>query len=207
MTVCILRREEHDPTIADRLSSCGRPAPGVEVELLNDDGKPVGDGEAGEICVRGALVALEEYRHNPEDTAAALKAGWLHTGDVATKDPGGFLHIIDRKKDMIVSGGFNVYPRHVEDCLSAHSAVRQVVVIGVPDEQWGEAVKAVVVLHPGHTATAEKTLIHYVRDALGPLHTPKSVDFVDAIPLGPLGKPDRKALRAQHWGDRTRLVN
>lgn len=207
MTVCLLRKEEHDPSIQDRLSSCGRPAPGVEVELLDEDDRPVGDGEAGEICVRGPLVALEEYLHDPVDTAAALAGGWLHTGDVATKDGDGFLYIIDRKKDMIVSGGFNVYPRHVEDCLSAHPAVRQVVVIGVPDDQWGEAVKAVVVLCPDHDDISEGALSQYVRNALGPLHAPKSVDFVDAIPLGPLGKPDRKALRAQHWGDRARLVN
>jgi fatty-acyl-CoA synthase len=108
---------------------------------------------------------------------------------------------------MIVSGGFNVYPRHVEDCLSSHPAVRQVIVIGVPDDQWGEAVKAVVVLRPSHADTSERALIQYARETLGPLHAPKSVDFVDAIPLGPLGKPDRKALRAQHWGDRARLVN
>jgi fatty-acyl-CoA synthase len=207
MTVCLLRKEEHDPSVAGRLSSCGRPAPGVEVELLGDDGRRAGDGEAGEICVRGPLVALEEYLHHPAETAAALHDGWLHTGDVASRDGDGFLHIIDRKKDMIVSGGFNVYPRHVEDCLSCHPAVRQVIVIGVPDDQWGEAVKAVVVLRPGYAGTAERALVQYVRAALGPLHAPKSVDFVEAIPLGPLGKPDRKALRARHWGDRARLVN
>ncbi|MGF7239249.1 MAG: AMP-binding protein [Frankia sp.] len=207
MTMSILRKEEHDLNAPRRLSSCGRPVPGIEVRLLDDAGHVVARGEPGEICVRGPLVALESYKNRPAETAAALEGGWLHTGDVATEDEDGFLYIVDRKKDMILSGGFNVYPREIEDCLAAHPAVRDVAVIGVPDARWGEAVKAVVVRRAGHDGVSEYALIQFVKDHLGSLHAPKSLDFVDAIPLGPLGKPDKKALRARHWGDRARLVN
>lgn len=207
MTMTILRKEEHDPSTPGRLSSCGRPVPDIEVRLLDDDGNVVPRGEPGEICVRGPLVALERYQNRPSETAAALEGGWLHTGDVATEDEKGFLYIVDRKKEMILSGGFNIYPREIEDCLGTHPAVRDAAVIGVPDARWGEAVKAVVVRRPDHDGVSEKALIQFVKDRLGSLHAPKSLDFVDAIPLSPLGKPDKKALRARHWGDRTRLVN
>jgi fatty-acyl-CoA synthase len=206
MTMCVLRREEHDPAVPGRLSSCGRPVPGIDVALLDDDGAAVRRGEPGEICVRGPLVALESYKGRPEETAAALEGGWLHTGDVATEDEQGFLHIVDRKKDLILTGGFNVYPREIEDCLAAHPEVGGAVVIGVPDERWGEAVKAFVVRRAGSEVT-ERALTGFVKERLGSLHAPKSVEFLDEIPLSPLGKPDRKALRARHWGHRTRLVN
>ena len=200
MTVCIMRRSEHDPEIPDRLSSCGRPVPGIDVGLLDDDGRVVPRGASGEICVRGPLVALESYKGRPAETAAALQGGWLHTGDMAIEDEDGFLHIVDRKKDMILSGGFNIYPREVEDCLGAHPAVGDVAVIGVPDERWGEAVKAVVILRPGHEDVTASDLIEFAKAGVGSLHAPKSVDFVDAIPLSPLGKPDKKALRGDVLG-------
>jgi fatty-acyl-CoA synthase len=196
MTVAVLRKEDHDLSVPGRLASCGRPVPGIEVRLLDDAGKTVARGEPGEICVRGPLVALESYKDRPAETAAALEGGWLHTGDVATEDEEGFLYITDRKKDMILSGGFNIYPREIEDFLETHPAVADVAVIGIPDERWGEAVKAVVVRRPGHEDVSEDTLIRYVKDRLGSLHAPKSLDFIDAIPLSPLGKPDKKALRA-----------
>ncbi|WP_063045175.1 AMP-binding protein [Nocardia pseudovaccinii] len=207
MTMSVLRKEEHDLRAPRRLSSCGRPVPGIEVSLFGEDGNVVPRGEPGEICVRGPLVALESYKGRPAETAAALEGGWLHTGDVATEDEEGFLYVVDRKKDMIVSGGFNIYPREIEDCLGVHPAVGEVAVIGIPDERWGEAVKAVVVRRPDHDGVTENSLIDFVKDRLGSLHAPKSLDFVDTIPLSPLGKPDKKALRARHWGDRSRLVN
>ena len=196
MSVCVLRRAEHDPGDLRRLASCGRPVPWVQAELLDDAGRPVADGEPGEICVRGPLVAAG-YLNKPEQTAEAFAGGWLHTGDVAVRDPDGWWRIVDRKKDMIVTGGFNVYPREVEDVIATHEAVAAVAVIGVPDERWGEAVSAVVVLRAGARVAAD-ALVALVRERKGPVQAPKAVHFAEAIPLTGLGKPDKKALRARY---------
>ncbi len=205
MTITVLRKEDHDPSNLARLASCGRPVPWVHVALLDDDGNEVPAGEPGEICVRGPLV-MKGYLGKPEQTAEAFAHGWLHTGDVARADEEGFLYIVDRKKDMIVTGGFNVYPREVEDVISAHPAVSAVAVIGVPDEKWGEAVKAVVVPRPGVDLDPDE-LIALVKEHKGAVQAPKSVDLVEAIPLSALGKPDKKTLRARYWGDSGRMVN
>jgi len=205
MTITVLRKDEHDPDDLARLATCGRPVPWVDVALLDDEGNRVARGEPGEICVRGPLV-MGGYWNKPEETAAAFEFDWLHTGDVAREDEQGFFTIVDRKKDMIVSGGFNVFPREIEDVLGTHPAVSQSAVIGVPDEKWGESVKAIVVLRPGQTATPDE-LIALVKDAKGSHYAPKTVDFVEEIPLSPLGKPDKKALRAQYWGGAQRQVN
>jgi fatty-acyl-CoA synthase len=205
MTISVLRKGEHDVNSLERLASCGRPVPWVHVKLLDDDNNEVAPGEPGEICVQGPLV-MEGYWNKPEETEAAFAGGWLHTGDVARADKDGFMTIVDRKKDMIVSGGFNLYPREIEDVISSHPAVGAVAVIGVPDERWGEAVKAVVVLRPDQKVEPEE-LMAMVKDKKGSAHAPKSVDFVDAIPVSALGKPDKKALRAQYWGDNARQVN
>jgi fatty-acyl-CoA synthase len=204
-SVCVLRKEDHDATNLARLASCGRPVPWVRVGLLDDDGNQVPKGEPGELCVRGPLV-MKGYWNKPEETAQALEHGWLHTGDIAREDEHGFLTIVDRKKDMIVSGGFNVFPREVEDVISTHPSVAAVAVVGVPDEKWGEAVKAVVVARSGEALDAEE-LIALVKDRKGSHYAPKSVDIVDSIPLSPLGKPDKKALRARYWAGAHRLVN
>jgi len=196
LSVTVLRRHEHTPDDLQRLASCGRPVPWVHVALLGPDDDEVPDGEPGEICVRGPLVAAG-YLNKPEQTAAAFAGGWLHTGDVAIRDKGGYLRIVDRKKDMIITGGFNVYPREVEDVIAAHPGIAMVSVIGVADEKWGEAVKAVVVLHEGETVD-EQTLTALVREKKGPIHAPKSIDFVDSMPLTPLGKIDKKALRLSY---------
>ena len=158
----------------------------------------VPEGEPGEICVQGPLL-MGGYLGKPEETAQAFAGGWLHTGDVAIRSSDGFLRIVDRKKDMIVTGGFNVFAREVEDVIVTHPAVREAAVIGVPDAKWGETVKAIVVLIPGETVSAED-LIALVRDRKGPVQTPKSIEFVDRIPLSPLGKPDKKALRTMFAG-------
>jgi fatty-acyl-CoA synthase len=196
MTITVLRKGEHDVNDVKRLASCGRPVPWVRVELLDGDQQPVPDGEPGEICVQGPLV-MDGYRDNPEQAADALKGGWLHTGDVAVRDPGGFLRIVDRTKDMIVSGGFNIYPREIEDIISEHAAVSQVAVIGVPHSKWGEAVKALVVKRPGETARPDEW-IAMVAARKGSFQAPKLVELIDSIPLTPLGKPDKKALRAKY---------
>ena len=200
MVLANMKRAEHDPDHPTRLASCGRPTPWVHMALLDADGQPVARGEAGEICVRGPLV-MKGYKDMPEETAEAFANGWLHTGDVGRLDEEGFLYIVDRTKDMIVSGGFNVFPREVEDVLASHEAVGQVAVIGVPDDQWGEAVKAVIVLRPGVEQGPElaRDLQELVKRKKGAVQSPKSIDFVAAIPVTPVGKPDKKSLRAPYW--------
>jgi len=196
MSISVLRRREHDIDDPLRLASCGRPVPWVRVALLNESLEEVAAGEPGEICVRGPLV-MSGYFNRPEQTAEAFSGGWLHTGDVAVRDAGGFLRIVDRKKDMIISGGFNVYPREIEDAMTAHPAVLNCAVIGVPDEHWGEAVKAIVVLRDGVVASVDE-LREFVKSRKGSHQTPKSIEFVSAIPLTAVGKPDKKLLRAQY---------
>jgi fatty-acyl-CoA synthase len=194
MSVTVMRRAEHLSDDPLRLASCGRPTPWSRVILMDDAMNEVSEGEPGEICVQGPLL-MAGYLNKPEETEQVFAGGWLHTGDVAIRSPDGFLRIVDRKKDMIVTGGFNVFAREVEDVLATHPAVRQAAVIGIPDPKWGESVKAVVVIYPDRTVTANE-LIALVRERKGSVQAPKSVDFVDQIPLSPLGKPDKKALRA-----------
>lgn len=205
MTVTVLRPHEHLVDQPDRLASCGRAIPWLDVALLDDEGQHVAEGEPGEICVRGPLV-MAGYLNQPEQTEQAFRHGWLHTGDVARSDEEGYLTIVDRKKDIIISGGFNVYPREVEDVLSAHPDVSAAAVIGVPHDTWGEAVKAVVV-RKSDGGVSEAELIALVRERKGPVSAPKYVEFVDAIPLSPLGKPDKKALRSRHWPVEGRQIN
>lgn len=203
--VTALRRADHDPVRApQRLASCGRLIGPNRVVLLGDDGQEVADGAVGEICVRGPMV-MDGYLNKPEETAKAFEGGWLHTGDMARRDKDGFYYIVDRVKDMIVSGGFNVFPREVEDELAAHPAVAAAAVIGVPDDTWGESVKAVVVLRAGASASAAELIAH-VRERKGPVQAPKSIDFVEALPVTSLGKPDKKALRAPYWKGATRNI-
>ena len=195
MTVCVMRRHEHDINDTQRLASCGRPVPWVTVALLDDAGREVADGEPGEICVRGPLV-MQGYWHKPEQTAEAFQGGWLHTGDMAVRHPDGFLRIVDRKKDMIISGGFNVFSREVEEAVCEHPAVAACVVYGAPDPHWGETVVAAVVLKPGADVSAE-AIIALVKELKGPVQAPKAVQFIAEIPLTALGKPDKKLLRAR----------
>lgn len=191
--------------IESRLTSCGRPSAYVRTALLGEDGTPVAPGEPGEICVAGPLLA-GGYWQLPDETAQTFRDGWMHTGDVAREDEDGFWHIVDRTKDMIVTGGFNVFPREVEDVVAQHPAVAQVGVIGVPHEKFGEAVTAVVVLREGHELTDDVVaeIQSMVKERKGSVQAPKQVIAVDALPLTGLGKPDKKALRAQFWtGDRS----
>jgi fatty-acyl-CoA synthase len=197
-----LRKDEHVPEL---YTSCGRPAAGITAELLGPDGVPVPQGAVGEICVRSPTV-MQGYWKRPDLTAQVLRDGWLHTGDLARRDERGFFHIVDRVNDMIVSGGYNIYPKEVEEAISTHPAVASVAVIGVPDEKWGEAVKACVVLRQGHPAAAEE-IIEIVRQAKGKHYAPKSVDFIDAIPVSPVGKFDKKALRGRYWSGHARQVH
>jgi len=195
--VTTLARHEHDPdNNPHRLGSCGKPSVGVQVTLLDDDGNEVPDGTPGEICVRGRNV-MTEYWRNPELTKETLKDGWLHTGDMAVRDEEGYFYIVDRKKDMVITGGMNVFPKEVEDVISRHPAVATASVIGLPDEKWGESVTAVIVCRPGKSVEPDE-LVELVRSEKGPHQAPKRVIFVDTLPMTPVGKVDKKALKAQY---------
>ncbi|MFA5939960.1 MAG: AMP-binding protein [Sinimarinibacterium sp.] len=188
----------------ERLSSVGRPNPLIRVEMMNDSNQILPRGETGEICVRGDLV-MKGYYKQPEKTAETIVNGWLHTGDVGHIDNDGYLHITDRKKDMIISGGFNVYPSEVEQVIWGHPAVQDCAVIGVPDEKWGEAVKAVVELNPGQSVSAEE-LIALCKSKLGSVMAPKTVDFVATLPRSPVGKVLKKDLRQLYWNSAQRKI-
>jgi acyl-CoA synthetase (AMP-forming)/AMP-acid ligase II len=188
----------------ERLSSVGRPNPLIRVEIMNDANVILTSGETGEICVRGDLV-MKGYYKAPDKTAETIVDGWLHTGDIGHIDADGYLHITDRKKDMIISGGFNVYPSEVEQVIWSHPAVQDCAVIGVPDDKWGEAVKAVVELNAGQGVTAGE-LIALCKEKLGSVKAPKSVDFVESLPRSPVGKVLKKDLRAQYWQGRQKKI-
>lgn len=190
-----LGKRQHDLSRPQRLASCGIPFADVQVALLDDQGAPVPAGEVGEVCVRGPHV-MAGYWKRPEETAAALQGGWLHTGDMGRFDADGYLYLVDRKKDLIITGGFNVFPREVEDVIAALPEVALVAVVGVPDERWGEAVTALVVARPGATVDPD-AVVAAVRARKGPMQAPKAVRIVQALPLTPLGKVDRKKLRAE----------
>ena len=202
--ISLLRKADHDGARPDLFASCGTPVSATEVRLLDADGQPVPPGEPGEICVR-APHAMEGYWQKSDLTREALSGGWLHTGDIARADEEGHLFIVDRKKDMVVSGGFNIYPREVEDVLTTDPAVAMAAVIGVPDARWGEAVMAVVVPRPGTTVDPER-LKRLVKDRKGAQHAPKHVEVVDALPLTALGKIDKKTLREPYWKQTGRQV-
>ncbi|MGV9680263.1 fatty-acid--CoA ligase FadD8 [Nocardia sp. NPDC003482] len=198
MAISYLAKDEHDPA---RLTSCGRPSAALRTALLGADGTVVAPGEVGEICVSGALLAAG-YLNLPEVTAETFRDGWLHTGDLAREDEDGFWHIVGRSKDMVVTGGFNVFPREVEDVVAEHPKVQGVAVVGVPDDRWGEAVTAVIVLEPGlaeraeAVATITEEIQREVKRRKGSVQVPKHVLVVDRLPLTGLGKLDKKAVRA-----------
>jgi len=194
----------HDPALG-KLRACGLPYPGVEIRVADPSGATLPPGEVGEILIRSPVV-MKGYWGRPEATAAAIRGGWFHSGDAGYFDADGYLFIHDRLKDMIVSGGENVYPAEVENAVFGHPAVADVAVIGVPDEKWGEAVKAVVVLKPGAEVATDK-LIAFVRERIAGYKVPKSIDFVSALPRNPSGKVLRRELRAPYWAGRERQVN
>ena len=193
-----LAKSQHDAEDPRALRSCGTPLAAVQLELLDERGGRVPRGSRGEICVRGPLV-MRGYWRRPAETAEALRDGWLHTGDVGEFDDRGRLHIVDRIKDLIISGGMNVYPSEVEQALTSHPELSAAAVCGIPDESWGEAVCAAVVRRAGATID-EAGLQQWVRDRKGPVLVPKRLRFVDSLPLTPIGKVDRKQLRLLFLG-------
>ena len=188
-----------------RLKGIGRPGIFSPVKILGEGGEEMPQGEAGEICVTGRLVTLG-YLDNPEATAEAHKDGWLWTGDIGVMDRDGYIQIVDRSKDMIISGGFNIYPNEVEQVISENSAVQECAVIGIPDDKWGEAVKAVVQLKPNVSAN-EDEIISAVKVKLGSVKAPKSVDFVDELPKSAVGKVLKTELRKPYWQGSDRAVH
>jgi long-chain acyl-CoA synthetase len=200
--ITALRHEDHR---GERLLSCGRPMFGSEIRVVDPFGRPVPAGEVGEVVYRGSGL-MQGYWRRPEDTAAVVRDGWFHTGDAGSMDADGFLYIRDRVKDMIVSGGENIYPAELESVLAGHPAVADVAVIGVPDDRWGETVKAIVVRRPGVELAAEE-LIDWSRARLAGYKRPRSVDFTESIPRNPSGKILKRELRRPHWEQRERQVN
>lgn len=204
----LLSAADHTRALRDRpelLLSAGRPVAGTVIKVFDDEDKPVSDHRLGEIVARGPQV-MSGYSRRPEETVETLRGGWLHTGDVGRLDEEGYLFVEDRVKDMIVSGGENVYPRTVENILFEHPAIADAAVISVPDDRWGETVKAVVALRPG-TTSSEEEIIEFCRTRLGGFERPRSVDFVDALPRNPTGKVLKRVLREPYWAGRARRVS
>jgi acyl-CoA synthetase (AMP-forming)/AMP-acid ligase II len=179
--------------------------PGVTIAIVDDDGRPLPPGTPGEIVIRSPH-RMAEYFRDPAQTAEALRDGWFHTGDLGTLDADGWLYFVDRKRDVIRRGGENMSSALIEKTLCEHPAVAEAAVIGVPDESWGEAVKAVVVKKPGAEVTAGE-MISWARERIAGYKLPKSVDFVEALPRNPTGKILKRELRKPYWGDKQRQVN
>jgi len=209
MAITHLSQEDHILEGAEKdarkLASAGRPYSTVDVRIVDNRSEDVKPGEAGEVIVKGKIT-MRGYWNNPEATAEAIRDGWVYTGDIGTVDEDGYIYLIDRKKDMIISGGYNIYAREVEDVLHSHPAIAEAAVIGVPDDEWGESVKAVVTLKPGMTATEEE-IIQFCKERLSSYKKPKSLDFVVELPKTSVGKISKKDLRAKYWEGQERAVH
>jgi long-chain acyl-CoA synthetase len=177
----------------EKVGSIGKPIWGIEMMIGDDAGNPVAAGQPGEVLIRGHNI-MKGYYKRPDATAEAMRGGWFHSGDVGTMDADGDFYIVDRKKDMIIRGGFNVYPREVEEVLYQHPAVREAAVIGVPHEKYGEEIQAVIALHIGHTTTPQD-VIAFCKEHLAAFKYPRVVRIVDSLPKGPTGKILRRELR------------
>jgi len=208
MMVTLLKPEDHfiDGEIADakRLSSCGRPGPFVMVAVMDEEGALLPDNEVGEIVVRSDNV-MAGYYNDPESTKEASRFGWHHTGDLGYCDEDGFYHLVDRARDLIISGGYNIYPSEVEQVIWGHPAVQDCAVVGAPDEKWGEAVTAVVELKPEHSVD-EQELIDLCRTRIGSLKSPKAVLFWPELPRSPVGKVLKRDIRDRLWAGQGRRI-
>jgi long-chain acyl-CoA synthetase len=208
MTITTLPKEEHvigdDPDRLRRLGSAGREVTGVRVAILDEQDRELEVGSTGEISVKSDLV-MSGYINDSVATSATLRNGWLHTGDLGHLDEMGYLFITDRKNDMIISGGANIYPREVEEVIARHPSVSEVSVFGVPDAVWGEAVKAALVLSPGTYAT-EQDIIDFCRQNMSSYKKPQSVDFHQALPKNAYGKVEKNDLRKPYWMEQERNI-
>jgi fatty-acyl-CoA synthase len=203
--ITVLGDADHAVGDGELLRSCGRPIEGVELRIIDASGKVLPARQVGEVICRSSQNT-KGYWNRADDTAKALRNGWLHTGDAGYLDENGFLYIHDRLKDMIVSGGENVYPAEIESALYGHADIADVAVIGVPDERWGEAVKAVIVLKPDRPADPAG-ILHFARGRLAGFKIPKSIEFVSELPRNPSGKILKRLLRERYWGGYERRVN
>jgi len=201
MTVCLLRKEDHviqgEAKATARLASVGRPYTLVETRVVDDNGHDVAEGEIGELIVRGDHM-MKEYWKKPDETQKTIKDGWVYTRDMARIDQDGFIYLVDRKSEMIITGGLNVYPNEVEQVLYQNPAVLEAAVFGVPDKEWGESVKAAVVVKPGMQVTEEE-LIEFCKNRLGSYKKPRTIDFLTTLPKTPEGKIMRRELREPYW--------
>jgi len=197
----ILRPED----VLKKPGSCGRAAPGIEIALLDDDGNPVPEGEPGELYVRRFGGMYDEYYKNPDATRQTRRGDWYSVGDVARVDADGFYTLCDRKRDMIISAGVNIYPAEIEDALHRHPAVDDVAVFGVPDDDWGERVHAAVRLRTGHTLTADE-LTAFARRHLADYKVPREVSFPEDFPRDSAGKLVKRLLRDAYWAGRGRTI-
>lgn len=205
-TIVALDPEDHVPEGSPKMRSVGTPLAGVEIKIIDEKGEEVPTGTVGEIATRSSKN-MRGYWNNPEATAATIDAdGWLRTGDAGYLDEDGYLYIHDRVKDMIISGGENIYPAEVENAIYAHPKVADVAVIGIPSEKWGEEVKACVVVKEGEQLTEAEVIAH-ARKHIAGYKCPKSVDFIPALPRNPSGKILRRELRAPYWEGKARNVN
>lgn len=204
LAICCMGKEEHAAASPARLLSCGRPSIETEIRLVDEEGTDVGPGEAGEIMLRAPFV-MRGYTDPDLTEGTLLPGGWLRTRDIGRFDDEGYLTLVDRTSDMIVTGGYNVYPREVEDVLAGHESVAQVAVVGLPDDKWGEVVTAFVVIHR-EAMPDEAGLIAHAHAHLAGYKAPKAVRFVETIPLSAVGKPLRRALREPFWAGRERRI-
>lgn len=204
-TIVALPPDDHTTEVAPRMRAAGKPLPWVEVRIVDANDIELPRGEVGEIVTRSG-ANMVGYWNRPDETARIIRDGWLHTGDAGYMDADGYVYIHDRVKDMIISGGENVYPAEVESALSEHPAIAEVAVIGIPDEKWGESVLAVVVRRPDIEISADD-LIKWSRTHIAGFKAPKSVAFVEALPRNASGKILKRDLRAPFWQGRNRQVN
>jgi acyl-CoA synthetase (AMP-forming)/AMP-acid ligase II len=205
-TATYLPPEDHDPSGEnEKMKSAGKPMPGCEIRIMDDEGRPLPPRQVGEICLKSP-ANMAGYWNLPEATEKTLVDGFVHTGDAGYMDEDGYVYVHDRVKDMIVSGAENVYPAEVENAIFGHPAVADVAVIGIPDDKWGEAVKAVVVLKPGSEADGDD-IIGFARERIAAYKCPKSIDFIDELPRNPSGKILKRELREPYWEGRERRVN
>lgn len=204
----LLKPEDHVDALKEeghmKLTSCGRPYFDTEVKIVDDDGKELPAGEIGEITMRGPDMMVGYFKKE-EMTAETIYDGWLHSGDMAKRDEDGFIYIMDRKKDMIITGGWNVFPSEVEEALHSHPAVAEVCVVSEPDEKWGEAIKGVVVLKAGQSVSEEE-LIEHCGQSIGSYKKPRSIDFETDLPKNPNGKILRRVVKDRYWGDKESRV-
>jgi acyl-CoA synthetase (AMP-forming)/AMP-acid ligase II len=206
-TVSIMPPWEHAAAISgkpERLGSFGRGSPLTMVDVVDESGRSLPPGEKGEVTCRGSNL-FKGYVANPEATAKALRHGWFYTGDIGVKDEDGYVHLVDRSKDLIITGGYNVFPGEIEQVIWTHPSVQDCAVIGVPDDKWGEAVTAVVELKPGLSIAADE-VIAMCKDRLGSIKAPKNVVVWPQLPRSNVGKVLKKDIRAHYWKDRQRAI-